>query len=80
MEILFRHLDFARHGILSVRDGEPKCEQYRARWSLPRDHPMTAPGYSEQRSILAKQFGLGRGIRASREEPEPVAFETPAPP
>jgi predicted transcriptional regulator len=50
-------------------------EQYRARWSLPREHPMVAPGYSERRSSLAKQIGLGRGRRASREEPEPVAPE-----
>src|SRR3984893_16904711 len=55
-------------------------DQYRARWNLPREHPMTAPGYSERRSSLAKQIGLGRGSRASREEPEPVATETvPAP-
>jgi predicted transcriptional regulator len=40
-------------------------EQYRARWNLTREHPMTAPGYSEQRSSLAKQIGLGRGRRAS---------------
>jgi predicted transcriptional regulator len=40
-------------------------EQYRARWNLPREHPMIAPGYSEQRSSLAKQIGLGRGRRAS---------------
>jgi hypothetical protein len=55
-------------------------EQYRAQWKLPREHPMTAPGYSERRSGLAKQIGLGRGRRASLEEPEPVAPETvPAP-
>ena len=53
-------------------------EQYRARWKLPREHPMTAPSYSEQRSSLAKQIGLGRGRSASREEPEPVAPEIPA--
>ncbi len=40
-------------------------EQYRVRWNLTREHPMTAPGYSEQRSSLAKQIGLGRGRRAS---------------
>jgi hypothetical protein len=39
---------------------------------------MTAPGYSERRSRLAKQLGLGRGRRASGEEPEPVASENPA--
>src|SRR5712671_4304169 len=50
-------------------------EQYRVQWNLPREHPMTAPGYSERRSTLAKQIGLGRGggrgRSASREEPEP---------
>jgi predicted transcriptional regulator len=39
---------------------ELTVEQYRARWNLPREHPMTAPGYSERRSGLAKQLGLGR--------------------
>jgi predicted transcriptional regulator len=55
-------------------------DEHRARWNLPREHPMTAPGYSERRSGLAKQIGLGRGRRASREEPKPVATEAvPAP-
>ena len=57
---------------------ELSVEQYRVRWNLPREHPMTAPSYSEQRSSLAKQIGLGRGRSASREEPEPVAPEIPA--
>jgi len=35
-------------------------EAYRARWNLKATHPLTAPGYSERRSTLAKQFGLGR--------------------
>ena len=52
-------------------------EQYRARWNLPREHPMTARAYSERRSGLAKQIGLGRGRRASRKEPEPVTTENP---
>ena len=68
-QMLKRHLATG-HG-LSV-------DQYRARWNLPRDHPMVAPGYSERRSGLAKQIGLGRGRRASPEEPEPVAPATPA--
>ena len=55
-------------------------DQYRARWNLPREHPMTAPGYSERRSSLAKQLGLGRGRSASREVSEQVAPEiAPAP-
>jgi predicted transcriptional regulator len=55
-------------------------EQYRARWSLPRDHPMTAPGYSERRSGLAKQLGLGRSGRASGEGPEIAAPGNPPEP
>ena len=35
-------------------------EEYRAKWKLPLDYPMTAPNYAAQRSYLAKQFGLGR--------------------
>jgi predicted transcriptional regulator len=30
------------------------------RWDLSSDHPLTAPAYSEQRSAMAKQLGLGR--------------------
>ena len=33
---------------------------YRQRWGLPSDYPMTAPAYTEKRSALAKQIGLGR--------------------
>jgi len=53
-QMLRRHVT-AAHG-LSV-------EQYRARWSLTSDHAMTAPGYSERRSAMAKRLGLGRGGR-----------------
>ncbi|MEZ6001474.1 MucR family transcriptional regulator [Hyphomonas sp.] len=35
-------------------------EDYRAKWGLPADYPMVAPGYSRQRSKLAKKMGLGR--------------------
>ena len=41
---------------------ELTVEQYRTRWNLSRDHPMTAPGYSERRSTLAKQAGLASPI------------------
>jgi predicted transcriptional regulator len=34
-------------------------EQYRRRWGLPVDYPMTAPNYSKKRSQLAKKAGLG---------------------
>lgn len=35
-------------------------DEYRAKWGLPRDYPMVAPNYAEQRRKLAKAIGLGR--------------------
>jgi predicted transcriptional regulator len=55
-QMLRRHLA-SGHGLT--------VEQYRTRWNLPRKHPITAPGYSERRSGLAKQAGLGQGRRAA---------------
>ena len=51
-KMLKRHLQ-SRHG-LSVA-------QYKTRWKLPSDYSTTAANYSEHRSQLAKQIGLGRG-------------------
>jgi hypothetical protein len=34
---------------------------YRVRWKLSVNHPITAPAYSERRSTMAKEIGLGRG-------------------
>jgi predicted transcriptional regulator len=34
--------------------------QYRERYGLKPDYPMTAPAYSEQRRQMAKKIGLGR--------------------
>jgi predicted transcriptional regulator len=34
-------------------------DEYRAKWDLPKDYPMTAPNYAEKRRELAKQIGLG---------------------
>ena len=48
--MLRRHLTTA-HGISPV--------DYRTRWKLGDTHPLTASGYSERRSALAKQLGLG---------------------
>jgi predicted transcriptional regulator len=49
-KMLKRHLSSA-HG-LSV-------QEYREKWKLPSDYPMTAPNYAAQRSKLAKKIGLG---------------------
>jgi predicted transcriptional regulator len=59
-KMLRRHLS-TRHGLTG--------EQYLKRWSLPSDHPLTAPTYSEQRSTLAIQLGLGRGGRQTAAAP-----------
>ena len=59
-KMLRRHLT-AAHGLT--------IDEYRARWHLKPDHPVTAPGYSERRSSMAKEFGLGRG-RTPANEPE----------
>jgi predicted transcriptional regulator len=56
-KMLRRHLS-TRHGL--------SAEQYLRRWNLASDHPLTAPTYSEQRSTLAKELGLGRGGRRAR--------------
>jgi predicted transcriptional regulator len=39
-------------------------DEYRKRWGLRNDHPLTAPAYTERRSILAKELGLGRKPKA----------------
>lgn len=41
-------------------------EEYRAKWDLPADYPMTAPSYAEKRSELAKAAGLGRKKEPAR--------------
>ena len=35
-------------------------DQYRAKWKLPANYPMVAPGYASKRSKLAKEIGLGK--------------------
>ena len=59
---LRRHIS-SRHGLSG--------DEYRRRWGLRPDHPLTAPAYSEHRSILAKQLGLGRKTNAAAESSEP---------
>ena len=34
--------------------------EYRTRYNLPADYPMTAPAYSEMRKAMAVKIGLGR--------------------
>jgi len=37
---------------------------YRAKWGLPNAYPMVAEQYSQKRSSIAMQIGLGRSIIA----------------
>ena len=69
-KMLRRHLR-GQHGL--------DAADYRARWNLSPDHPITAPGYSEHRSALAKQFGLGH-LRSSPAAPEISQTSEPAAP
>jgi predicted transcriptional regulator len=53
---------------------------YRARWKLASDHPITAPSYSAQRSAMAKQLGLGRKrAGTSAITPAPPSVPQPSP-
>ncbi|MDE1146703.1 MAG: MucR family transcriptional regulator [Azospirillaceae bacterium] len=42
-------------------------EEYREKWGLPADYPMTAPNYAQTRSKLATQAGLGTRKTAKRQ-------------
>jgi predicted transcriptional regulator len=50
-KMLQRHV-VGKHGL--------NRDEYLQRWGLRSDHPLTAPAYSERRSIMAKELGLGR--------------------
>lgn len=51
--------------------------EYRAKWGLPRDYPMVAPGYAAKRSELARATGLGT-TRQKAPEPTPEPVREPA--
>ena len=56
-------------------------EEYRTKWKLPRDYPMVAPAYAEQRRGLAQAIGLGRkkGDAMTEEGAEPKPARAKAP-
>ena len=39
-------------------------DQYRVKWGLPSDYPMTSPNYAKARSEMALKIGLGRARSA----------------
>ena len=63
---LRRHIN-SRHGL--------SRDEYRKRWGLRNDHPLTAPAYTERRSVLAKELGLGQKSKA---QAGPAAAPEPA--
>jgi predicted transcriptional regulator len=46
-------------------------ETYRETFGLPRDYPMVAANYAEQRRALAHKIGLGRKPRVAAPEAKP---------
>jgi predicted transcriptional regulator len=62
-KFLKRHL-MTHHGMTP--------QQYRDKWSLPKDYPVVAPNYSAIRSRLAKNSGLGL-----RHKPAPESIPRP---
>ncbi len=70
LECGWRGLTLRRHLAVSHRQAPA---EYRARWRLKATHPLTAPAYSERRSTLAKQIGIGRGRQTSAIAPELAA-------
>lgn len=69
LECGIRARTLKRH-LQSAHDLAP--QQYREKWQLPKDYPMVAPAYSEKRSHMAKELGLGRqaGGPATEETPK----------
>jgi predicted transcriptional regulator len=61
MKMLKRHLMVS----YNMTPGE-----YRERWGLPGDYPMTAPNYAKRRSEIAREIGLGRKLRVTAAGPD----------
>ena len=60
-----RFKSLKRH-LRTVYDLTP--DQYRAKWGLPADYPMTASNYAAVRSEMAKSMGFGVRHRAAADE------------
>lgn len=72
LKLLKRHLQVA-YGLSPAA--------YRERWGLPLTYPMVAPDYSERRSQMAKQIGLGSRRRETdkRKAADVASPDKPAP-
>jgi predicted transcriptional regulator len=58
-----RHKTLRRHLAVAHQLTPEAC---REQFGLRPDYPMAAPGYSRQRSEMAKRVGLGRGQQGRR--------------
>ena len=80
----------SREHIISMLDGKPyktlkrhlavnglTPAEYRERYKLPKDYPMVAPAYSEQRRTVAQKLGLGRRVGAKAQDAIPVVEASP---
>ena len=80
----------SREHIISMLDGKPyktlkrhlavnglTPAEYRERYNLPRDYPLVAPAYSEQRRTVAQKLGLGRRVGAKAQDAVPVVEASP---
>jgi predicted transcriptional regulator len=52
-------------------------DDYRKKWGLESDYPMTAPAYAEVRSGLAKKIGLGKKTVTTKKTVAKAAKKTP---
>lgn len=80
----------SREHIISMLDGKPyktlkrhlavnglTPAEYRERYNLPRDYPLVAPAYSEQRRTVAQKLGLGRRVGVKAQDAVPVVEASP---
>lgn len=55
-------------------------EEYRQRWDLPTDYPMTTQAYVDQKKAAARRTGFGTSVRPDREtRPQEESRAAPAP-
>ncbi|MFT8717296.1 MAG: MucR family transcriptional regulator [Gluconobacter potus] len=73
-----KHLKMLKRHLMSRYQMTP--DQYRQKWSLPKDYPMVAPAYAERRAAVAREIGLGRRITTQVPDAPPERVEDTPPP
>ncbi|ANT63062.1 hypothetical protein AYJ57_21560 (plasmid) [Salipiger sp. CCB-MM3] len=59
-----RHLSMLKRHLNETYGMTPA--EYRAKWGLPDDYPMTAPNYTAKKASAAFKSGLGRHARSAK--------------